>query len=79
MAFLELLGDEPHDGGPGIDDKVALPGGEEVGPAASHVKPAERLQRLSRASVDIWTECVNQRVIGPLAPFPLLNNILEKQ
>ena len=49
MAFLELLGDEPHDGGPGIDDKVALPGGEEVGPAASHVKPAERLQRLSRA------------------------------
>ena len=58
MAFLELLGDEPHDGGPGIDDKVALPGGEEVGPAASHVKPAERLQRLSRAE-NVPNKCNN--------------------
>jgi hypothetical protein len=49
MAFLKLLSDEPHDGGAGVDDQIPLPRGEEVRPAASHVKPLERLQRLYRA------------------------------
>ena len=54
MSLLQALPDDVHDGGPGVDDEIALPGLEQFRPVANLIEPLKGSQGLAGTKILYW-------------------------
>ena len=51
MSLFQALPDDVHDGGPGVDDEIALPGLEQFRPVANLIEPLKGSQGLAGTKI----------------------------
>ena len=45
-------------------------------PITDLIEPTEGLESFGRGAINIWTQHMNQRIVGPASPFPLVDDVL---